>query len=433
MRHLLSVCIAIGTLLLAACGATPGGPGPAGTQQPTPGIDFTRGAPLPTEDGISPGSTGEAITLRVWLPALFAPNNGSPGGKILQDRLNEFASQHPELRLDIRIKSLAGPGSMLESLSATSAAAPEALPDLVVLSRSELETAALKGLLQPFENLSEPLESSDWYDFAAQLGRLQQVTYGLPFAGDALALIYRASEVGDPPRDLPSALTSKGPLAFPAGDPQSLYTLALYQAAGGALQDAQDRPALDIAPLTRVLTYYRQAESANLMPAWLAQLENDDQVWSAYQDGRAWMVISWASRLLSSPANLPPGSNIAPLPALEGASYTLASGWAWALPGNRPEGRLLATKLAEFLTSPDFLARWTQASGYLPPRASALAAWSDSPGKSLASQIVLSAHLIPTTDLLAPIGTTLRQATLNILNQQGEPAALAKEAADFLK
>jgi maltose-binding protein MalE len=404
-----------------------------GTQLPTPGIDFTRGAPLPTEDGILPNGAGGPITLRVWLPALFDPRNGTPAGKILQDRLNEFASQHAEVRLDVRIKSPDGTGGMLESLSAANAAAPDALPDLAALSRPELERAALKGLLQPFEDLSEPLESPDWYDFAAQLGRLQQVTYGLPFAGDALALIYRANEVGDPPRDLPSALASKGPLAFPAGDPQSLYTLALYQAAGGTLQDAQGRPALDPAPLTRVLTYYQQAESASLTPAWLAQLENDDQAWAAYQDGRAFMVISWASRLLPGSANLPLGSNIAPLPALEGSSYTLASGWAWTLPGSRPEERLLATQLAEFLSSPDFLARWTQTAGYLPPRASALAAWSDSPGKSLASQIVLSAHLIPTADLLAPVGTTLRQATMNTLNHQGEPAELAKEASDFLK
>jgi maltose-binding protein MalE len=169
------------------------------------------------------------------------------------------------------------------------------------------------------------------------------------------------------------------------------------------------------------------------MPAWLGQIESDDGAWAAYQNGSAPLVITWASRLLSGTAGLPANSQIAPLPALEGASYTLADGWAWTLPGGRPETRALATELAEFLTDGNFLASWTQAAGYLPPRASALAAWSDSPAKSLASQIVLSAHLIPTTDLLSSITPPLRQATLKALNNQVNPATLAKEAVDSLK
>ncbi len=109
---------------------------------------------------------------------------------LLQARLDEFQRRNPRVSIETRVKAVSGPGGLLDSLTTASAAAPQALPDLVALPRDLLETAALKGLLLPLDNLTTALDDPDWYAYAASLARLQKNIYGLPFAGDALVLGY---------------------------------------------------------------------------------------------------------------------------------------------------------------------------------------------------------------------------------------------------
>src|SRR5512139_2378793 len=104
-------------------------------------------------------------TLRLWLPPEFDPNSGSPAGDILKTRLDEFTSRRPGTQIEVRIKATDGSGGLLDSLTTASAAAPLALPDLVALPRPTMETAALKGLVHPFQNLSSPIDEPDWYPY----------------------------------------------------------------------------------------------------------------------------------------------------------------------------------------------------------------------------------------------------------------------------
>ncbi len=143
------------------------------------------------------GSTSAPMSLRIWLPPQFYPPRNTPAGEILQARLDEFTKRRG-LPIEVRIKALSGVGGMVESLSTTNAAAPLALPDLVLLPRPLFEAAALKGLLYPIEGQISPFDAKDWYDYAIQLAHLQNSTYGVPFAGDALVLIYRPAEIATP-------------------------------------------------------------------------------------------------------------------------------------------------------------------------------------------------------------------------------------------
>src|SRR3989337_2404198 len=86
----------------------------------------------------------------------------SPGGDLLQARLVEFSGLHRGVRIEARVKALTGPGGLLDSLSAANAAAPLAMPDLILLPRALLETAALKGLLHPVDRLATTLNEDDW-------------------------------------------------------------------------------------------------------------------------------------------------------------------------------------------------------------------------------------------------------------------------------
>jgi multiple sugar transport system substrate-binding protein len=409
-------------------------PEPTGTlpaSSPSPTAAATR----PPEDPLFPDGP---VTLKVWIPPEFDPFSGTPAGDLLHARLNEFASRRPMVRMDIRVKTVDGAGGLLESLSTTSAAAPSAMPDLVALPRPVMEAAALKGLIQPLNGLTYTMDDTDWYDYARNLSQIQSTPFGIPFAGDALCLIYRPDIVENPLRDWYTSeeeddenegVEEQIPVYFPAADPQSLVTLALYQSAGGITQDPQGRPTLDPETLAIVLQAYQDANLLGFLPQEVVLFENDSQVWEAYTNGQADMVISWFSRYFQDRTQ---GYSVSLLPSLDGTPYTLSTGWVWTLANDQPEKLDLAVQLAEFLTDPLFLAEWTQAAGYLPPRGNALAEWPAGPSQALAGQIALSAHLAPSADILSSLALPLQQAAVQILNQQGEPTFLADEAAERL-
>ena len=110
------------------------------------------------------------------------------------------------------------------------------------------------------------LDDPDWYDFARQLSYLQNATFGIPFAGDALIMAYRPEIIPEPPADWSASLALTTTLAFPAADPDAIYTFAQYQSLGASLLDENEQPMLDVVQLTNVLTYYQQASVSELMP-----------------------------------------------------------------------------------------------------------------------------------------------------------------------
>jgi multiple sugar transport system substrate-binding protein len=399
---------------------------PIGTELPV-----ETSPPTPTELISTPG----LVSLRIWVPPEFDPAAGTPAGDLLQARLDEFIRQRPGVEVQVRVKAIAGSGGMLDSLSTTRAAAPLAMPDLVALPRELLEVAALKGLLRPINDLTDILDAPDWYDYARQLSRLQGSTFGLPFAGDALVLIYRPETIPSPPADWAATLELRAPLVFPAADPLALFTIAQYQAVGGAIRDAEGRPYLDASQLTSVLAFYMQAEQNGLMPFWLTQLQSDEQVWDAFLDKRSDLAITWLSNHLAailSTTEEPPDAAFAPLPTPDGVPFTLATGWVWALATLNQDRRILSLELAEFLCEANFLAQWTETTGYLPPRSNALGAWSNVDIQPLLSQVARSAVLYPSADISTPLGASLQPAVVQILKDQTDAATAAGEAAKSL-
>jgi ABC-type glycerol-3-phosphate transport system substrate-binding protein len=417
--RLLGVLLLIAALLPACANISP--PPPAATPlrvaaSPAP---TTSPAPSPTPEG--------PLALRVWLPPQLDPAANTPAGRLLRQRLDEYATRRGVV-VEVRIKALDGAGGLLDSLTTASAAAPEALPDLAALPRHLLEAAALKGLLHPHDQLDQAIQQTDWFDHARQLAGVQNTTFGLPFASDALLLVYRPSvETPQPPQSLDELAARQQPLIFPAADPQALAMLAFYQAAGGRVQDAQGRPALDAAALEKALAYF---EDPALAPDWLAQIGGDEQAWQAFSAGQAPQAVTWASRYLSQPLT---GTQAAALPTPGGELFTLSTGWVWALGSNQPQRQQAAADLAEFLCDSRFLAAWTDALGYLPPRPSALNGWREAEAQALAARLGASARLLPSADLLSSLGPTLQEAVLLVMRRQASAAAAAQQAAARLQ
>jgi ABC-type glycerol-3-phosphate transport system substrate-binding protein len=418
MPRILQFVMFVGTLLVTGCTSLE--PLLASLTPPSPAVPTARvtSTPLalPTETVPSPP---QVSSLRVWLPAQFDPSAEHPAAELLARRLAEFESQH-DLTIEVRLKQVEAEGDILNALALTSAAAPSALPDLILLSRSDLETAATRGLLHPIDGLSTSLDDPNWYSYAQQLGHIQNTGYGLPFLGDALVLIYYP-ELGQIV-SWEDVLNSNGNIVFSAGNPHGLVGLSLYASAGGEILDAQGLPMLDQEALTRVLTLVEEGVSSEVFPPSLANVTNETQTLQIYRTGSANKGIVWFLSYRPSEDGA-----LTPLPGLDRAAFSYATGWIWALAGQNPEHQQLAVELAEYLVADDFLGEVTRETGYLPTRPSIV-----DEGNRTMTAILESAHPVPASDVLAVLGPLMQEALTRVLNGES-PEDVAASVVQTLK
>lgn len=420
MTRILRFAVLVGYLLSAGCASleplltslTPAPPvPPTATAQAT-----STPSPLPTGTATS---EPHVSSLRVWLPAQFDPGAEHPAAELLAQRLSDFEAQH-DLTIEVRLKKAEVEGDILNALALTSSAAPNALPDLILLSRSELETAATRGLLHPIDGLSTSLDDPNWYSYAQQLGHIQNTGYGLPFLGDALVLIYYP-ELGQIV-SWEDVLSSNGHIAFSAGNPQGLVGLSLYASAGGEILDAQGLPMLDQEILTRVLTLVDEGLSEEVFPSSLANVTNETQTLQIYRTGSANKAVVWY--LSYRPAE---DGGLTPLPGLDQTAFSYATGWIWALAGANPEHQQLAVELAEYLVADGFIGEMTRETGYLPTRPSIV----DEADRTMTA-VLESAHPMPSSDVLAVLGPLMQEALARVLNGE-EPEDVATSVVDTLR
>jgi len=378
----------------------------------------------PTPSAESSATPAVSKPLVIWLPPQFDPENGSRAGNLLKERLTAFAQEN-QVEIKVRLKAVSGPASLLESLILASAAAPAALPSVVVLSREDLENAALKGVIYPLDGLSTAIDASDWFEYARELALVQGSVYGLPMAGDSLGLVYRTGNLPRAPDSWQEILDQRYTLTFPVQESKSLTTLALYLSAGGDNQDTQRRPLLEEEPLTTVFTWYRNAVERAVIPIWTTQVETYSQAWQAYQDKRTMMVVAWASTYLS---DFPPDSLFSPLPSMGDAPASLATGWILAVAEPDPQRRALAARLCEWLTQSDFSGAWSEAVGALPVRPSSFPLWKNQSFVPVFQRMAETARPIPSNDVIAVLGPVLRESTLEVLQLKTLPAPAAQNA-----
>lgn len=397
------------------------------------GVTGTAPAGTLTPETQPPGTLTPAPPqiLTIWVPPEFDPAGESEAGRLLGERLAAFSESHPEVEsVQVRVKATSGISSLLDSLTAANAAAPGALPSLVALRRTDLETAALKGLIYPMDELTSSIDDPDWYPYAREMALIQGSVYGLPFAGDALLLVYRPAYISGAPQTWADILGEGKPLLFPAADPQGTVTLALYQSAGGEVRDAQNRPLIDAEVLTHVLTIYQKATQSGVFPLWLAEYQTDRQTWDSYTEGDADWTITWSSRYFSE---LPVDSSAVPLPSMGDVPYTVSSGWVWALADPDPAHQALSQSLADYLVESDFLADWASPSGYLPVRPTSLTSWNSNQSmRSLIGQLVAAAEVRPANDLISSVGPVLKESTVQVIQHLVAPEVQAQAASERL-
>lgn len=368
---------------------------------PTP-VSVTRTSappqPVPSETQTSPVLV-EAQVLRVWLPPIFDPEVDTAPARLLKQRLAEFRASHRGLEIDVRIKAIEGKTGLLNALSVTGAAAPSSLPDLIALSRVDLEAAAGLGLLHPMDGLSTLLEDPSWYPFARELGHIQNIGYGLPFAADALVLIRHPDFEIHTWADI---LSIGKRLFFPPDNSRALALLSFYTSAGGRLVNEQGLPVLEEQPLTQTLTLFHDGLESGTFSASLFESTTEQSI-QATSDR---LIVNWAVNSWTAGRDV-----MQPIPG-EGASpHAFANGWLWALAGSAPDNQQLATELAEFLMEDSFLGEWTHELGYLPTRITL----ADSQNTEIQT-VLKSAQVLPSDEVIATLSPIITQAVSRVLN-----------------
>ena len=392
--------------------------------------ELTESAAVSEAQAITPTPTMPSnLQLTVWVPPQFSPYDESKSAELLTGQFKSFMNENPIVNLDIRVKAASGSGNILDTLVYASQVAPEALPSLVLLTRTDLEQAAQKGLLQPIDEISTTIDESDWFGFAQSMGIVQGVAYGLPFASDALGLVYRNASLTSSQPDWDDMVTQLDSLVFPAADQSVMATLALYLSAGGSVQDAQGQAYIDSDALILTLTAYQQAMKSGLFSADLLDLQTDDQAWEYFQTNEDEGMITWASRQIQDSETL----KLALMPALGETPITLAKGWVWCLVAQDELEKQYAGKLIENLVDPDFLAEWSPKSGYLPVRPSSLTVWDNTVTADTISKLLNSAQLRPNTNQVSAFKNGIKTAVQEVLSNQSQPAESAQKAIDSLE
>jgi len=407
-----------------------------------PWLQVTQELPSKTATSVSTADTPEPVDqttptpappptdLIIWLPPEMDPNGAGSAAELLKAKLNAFSIANDKIEVVVRIKNATGAGGLLDALTATSAAAPAGLPDLILLPRKDLETAAMKSLVYPLDTLTKVVDEDDWYPYAQDMALIQGVIYGIPLSGDALAMVYNPESINPLPGDWNALVEGNAEVLFAADDPQAALTTALYLAAGGAVQDNQRRPTLIAEPLTQVLKAYKEGVTANVFREQTFTLQSESQVWQAFENAQAGVAIVSVSRYLHEDQT---GISLAPLPPISEINLTTGTGWLLAVSTPNPERQALATALAESLVEPAFMSQWTFASGKLPTRPSALESWQHNDLRTMLNQISMMAVVQPSNTITSSIGPILRDATLQVLRELVEPSQAAKVAEESIQ
>jgi ABC-type glycerol-3-phosphate transport system substrate-binding protein len=376
-------------------------------------------------------SSEEAGHLIMWIPPDYDPGGDSPAGALIKKQLNKFTSQHTGIQVDVRLKTSTGPGNVMDALSTTNAAATASLPDLVALQQTDFQSAAIKGFIYPVDGLTARMESSDWFTFAKQLAAVEGTTFGVPFSGDVLVLVSHKEKTKITLAKWDDLLLQKRPLFFAASDPLAAFTLANYLSAGGKISNADGKPILDEEILRNVLAQYLQARMENIIQEGNANYSNAGQVWSVVKKEDKGIGVTWISIPMAEKAA---GIEYASLPMSGDKSVTLADGMVWAMANPDTQRQKNALLLLDTLTEPDFLAEWCQVAACVPPRPSALNAYTDPAVKGVLEQIENEAEAMPSSDLINSLGPVLRDAALQVIRGQNTPEEAAKQASgNFLK
>ena len=399
---------------------TPVLPAPTATKQPTP----TKVSQNPT-----PTAVPRQTRLVLWLPPEFDPYADNDAARLLKARLERFARNN-RIEIDVRLKNPSGNSNIIESLIATSGAAPDNLPAVVMLRKQDLDSAYARGLIYSNDELATLAGEMDWYSFARETVSYEGQSYGLGLLGDPMVLVYQSNAQSVPEDDWLSLDLNTGKFGFAADDSQGRFMLMLYLAAGGETRDAQNNLILQKEPLSIALQVLENLRKTQNLSNSVVEMQTASAVWQGYAEWKLDTAALPASLVLKALAG---ESTAYPKPSLAQTSFALTESWAMALTSPAEAQQELGIKLMQDLTETVFLGKWSEALGYVPAKPTALGAWTNVDLKPALEKIMNIARLYPRDETINSLGPILRNAALMIIRDNASVEEAVEQALEGLK
>lgn len=376
-------------------------------------------------------ATPEPLRVRVWWPDELYPDTDEQAEALLLRQLDGFRQTYQSYELEVRRKRSSGLGSILSTLRAASPVAPGALPDLALMRRADMVSAAEEGLLVPIADWvpSEILESN-LLPGAQALGEVDGTLYGVPYALTLTHNLYRASEFDEPLRAFSDVLRESPAYRFPGGSGPSAAVnttvLLQYLHAGGRLADANGAPVLDRAPLLTVLQYYATGATQGIFDAELLEYTQPASYWNAFASGELNLIGIDSTVYLARRAEMQ-AVGLAPIPTHDGEPITALNGWVWVLVTQDPDRQNRARAFLSWMMRVSQQAALTEVLRVIPTQERALALWDDEAYAEFAAALIPHGEIIPTAQRSGSAAAALQDSFANVL--RGMPPTEAAEAA----
>lgn len=404
------------------------------TPTPTATIAATRSQPTPPSPAPTPAFPSEgAITLTWWAPDFLSTQVAQPIKESLEAQLAAFERTYAgQVQIRLVPKARYGRGGLLDLFRAAQPVAPAILPDLVTLDVFELEQAASAGLLQPLDQLLAEDVIQQLYPFARSAGQFQGRLLAVQYLADFEHIAYLANAVPVPPQTWDELLRSGAtPYLFPLGAPQpgantsrfrnlQCVQLSHYLSAGASLNPTTRRLTLDETSLLRLLTFYKTASDAGLLPPNALEINSTDIVWTLFAQGRIPLAQVTARQYLAG------GSSVgtvgyAATPGWAGPASPVAAGWALAIGTTNPRRQQLAADLIAWLLEPERASAMARATGWLPTSSAALDIWGEQPYYTFLDQQLAGAVSPPAGLDYAQTSSQLQKAVIAVLAEGVSP------------
>ena len=401
-RILFMITLVTAVFFVIAASCSPANP-PVPITQTTPSPEIGQSTEIPT-----PAITQPKVT--VWIPADFLATHQKEILDLLNEQANGFVQTRPDLTVEFRTRE-----DIINWLSLTSRAAPEGLPDLVLVDHDTLEIASLKGLLHP---ISAQLDTSQWESHILQTGMIQATQFGLPVVADALVL-YEKKGIKST-TDLSELFHSSDRLGLDLSDPRNSLVLSIYLSFGGAVEDAAGRPILEEAPLRQTLSLIQAGRESGAISTQQNTHAFSAKLWQEFvkRDEGRW--IGWYSQL---PQEVRSNGKVTALPAYnDGQIRSIGSGWYWALSNTNPLHAEMTNSLLHAFTEPELLDQIAKISGWLPVNQNT----------SVGLTSVPNIQTSPDGLILVTISPVLQDSVLRVLSGE-RPELVASQTAALFK
>ena len=421
-------------VMLAACGtASPGArqitPTPAASLRGlTNTDDLVTSAPEGTP---TPLPSPDQFTVRVWWPDEIYPADDDPSQPILIRQFDDFTQTYSRYTLQVRRKRANGLGGILPTLRTAQLVAPSALPDLTLMRRADMVTAATEGLIVPLDDWIPPDILESLLPGVAQIGEIDGTLYGLPYLLTLYHMAYRESVYSTPPTTFEDVLADNPIYLFPGnvtgqGTSANWTILLQYLAAGGQLVDADGLPALNRDPLLAVYSYYEQGVTLGIFGPEMMTFAQSDDYWDRFETGAASLAFVNSTTYLRRRASVP---NTAPasIPTLSGTAITTPESWIWVLTTSDPDRQNQARAFLSWMMRVSQQSAFSETYGYLPTAQRALQLWDDQSYASFAQSLLTNMVQVPDSQRSNSAAAALQAGFTAVMD--GTPAETAADEA----